>query len=249
MSEYATGKEPMERPTRLIVNADDFGISPGVNRGIIAAHEHGIVTSSSLMVRWPAAAEAAAYGRMHPELSIGLHIDLCEWEYRDERWAPCYEVVPPGDAVALQREIQHQLHAFRELLGYDPAHIDSHQHVHLEEPVSTIARATADEIGVPLRHFSRQITYRGDFYGQTGKGLPYPEGITVERLLYLFAALPPGVTELGCHPGLDADVDSMYRTERGDEVRTLCDPAVRAAIVAGGIQLCSFATIAETTDG
>lgn len=47
----------------LIVNADDFGQSPGVNRGIIEAHEHGIVTSASLMVRWPAATEAAAYGR------------------------------------------------------------------------------------------------------------------------------------------------------------------------------------------
>ena len=48
---------------RLIVNADDFGQSPGVNRGIIEAHQHGIVTSASLMVSWPAAAEAAAYGR------------------------------------------------------------------------------------------------------------------------------------------------------------------------------------------
>jgi len=47
----------------LIVNADDFGQSQGVNRGVIAAHEHGIVTSASLMVRWPAAIEAAA---IHP---------------------------------------------------------------------------------------------------------------------------------------------------------------------------------------
>ncbi|MGA2658858.1 MAG: ChbG/HpnK family deacetylase, partial [Verrucomicrobiota bacterium] len=53
----------------LIVNADDFGLDPGVNRGIIKSHEYGIVTSASLMVRWPAAAEAAAYAREHPELS------------------------------------------------------------------------------------------------------------------------------------------------------------------------------------
>jgi predicted glycoside hydrolase/deacetylase ChbG (UPF0249 family) len=43
----------------LIVNADDFGQSAGINRGIIAAHEQGMVTSASLMVRWPAAHEAA----------------------------------------------------------------------------------------------------------------------------------------------------------------------------------------------
>ena len=47
----------------VIINADDFGQSPGINRGVIQAHEQGLVTSASLMVRWPAAAEAAAYGR------------------------------------------------------------------------------------------------------------------------------------------------------------------------------------------
>src|SRR5262249_22921163 len=60
----------------LIVNADDFGRSAGVNRGIIQAHEQGIVTSASLMVHWPAAREAAEYGRGRPGLSLGLHFDL-----------------------------------------------------------------------------------------------------------------------------------------------------------------------------
>src|SRR5206468_2930594 len=58
----------------VVVNADDLGLSPGVNRGIIEAHERGIVTSASLMVRWPAAAEAAAYARSRPQLGVGLHL-------------------------------------------------------------------------------------------------------------------------------------------------------------------------------
>ena len=62
----------------LIVNADDFGQSHGVNRGIMQAHRRGIVTSASLMVRWLAASEAAAYAREHPSLSLGLHVDLGE---------------------------------------------------------------------------------------------------------------------------------------------------------------------------
>jgi predicted glycoside hydrolase/deacetylase ChbG (UPF0249 family) len=61
----------------LIITADDFGRSPGVNRGIIAASEGGIVTSASLMVRWPAAA-GAAYARERPDLALGLHFDLGE---------------------------------------------------------------------------------------------------------------------------------------------------------------------------
>src|SRR5437870_11469633 len=116
----------------LIVNADDFGQSPGVNRGIIEAHEHGIVTSTSLMVRWPAAAEAVEYVRKRPGFSLGLHIDLGEWVYRDENWTPLYQVVPLDDVAAVKEEISRQLAAFRNLAGRDPTHIDSHQHVHLQ---------------------------------------------------------------------------------------------------------------------
>src|ERR671917_44151 len=97
----------------LIVNADDFGRSPGVNRGIAEAHERGIVTSASLMVRWPAAAEAAAYGREHPNLGLGLHLDLGEWAYHDGNWVPVYGVVPADDAAAVAEEVARQLAVFR----------------------------------------------------------------------------------------------------------------------------------------
>ena len=77
----------------LVVNADDFGLAPGVNRGIIRAYEHGIVTSTSLMVRGAAAVDAGRYARLRPELAVGLHVDLGEWSYVDGDWAPEYEVV------------------------------------------------------------------------------------------------------------------------------------------------------------
>src|SRR5437879_9294179 len=92
----------------LLGNADDFGQSPGVNRGIIAAHERGIVTSASLMVRWPAAAAAAAYAREHPQLSVGLHLDLCEWAYSADNWVCRYEVVRLDDPAAVQAEVDRQ---------------------------------------------------------------------------------------------------------------------------------------------
>src|SRR5678809_1034131 len=115
----------------LIVNADDFGQSPGINRGIIEAHEHGIVTSTSLMTRWSAAGEAAAYAREHPTLSVGLHLDLGEWVYRDTGWVQLYTVIALDDRDAIQSEISRQLETFHALLGKLPDHINSHQHVHM----------------------------------------------------------------------------------------------------------------------
>ena len=228
----------------LIVNADDFGLSPGANRGIMGAHEHGIVTSASLMVRWPVAAEAAAYGREHPELSLGLHVDLGEWAYRDEAWVPVYEVVSVDDSAAVAYEVARQLATFHRLTGKNPTHIDSHQNVHVQEPVRSIVLAVASKLGVPVRGLSPEVRYCGHFYGQTAEGLPYLDGIRVDNLIRILMELPTGSTELGCHPGEADDLGSTYGKERKKELKVLCNPRVRAAIQLEGIELCSFTSLA-----
>lgn len=136
----------------LIVNADDFGQSLRINRGIIEAHERGIVTSASLMTRWVAAGEASLYAKDHPELSIGLHLDLGEWVHRAGAWEPLYTVVPLEDKSAIEREIARQLDTFRWLVGRDPTHMNSHQDVHMREPVRSIALQICESLGVPLRN-------------------------------------------------------------------------------------------------
>jgi predicted glycoside hydrolase/deacetylase ChbG (UPF0249 family) len=224
----------------LIVNADDFGQSHGVNRGIITAHHHGIVTSASLMVRWPAAPEAAAYAREHPSLSLGLHVDLGEKFFRAGEWWPVYTVVPLQDMAAISREVAHQLDVFRRLLGRDPSHIDSHQHVHLREPARAVLVETAQRLGIPLRHCCASVCYRGNFYGQTAEGHPLPGVISVEGLIHILETLPAGYTELGCHPADGCDLETMYRSERQEELKVLCDPKVRTAIQAMEIELRSF---------
>ncbi len=224
----------------LIVNADDFGQSSGVNRGIIAAHERGIVTSASLMVRWGAAAEAAAYGRKTSRLSLGLHLDFGEWACRDEVWMPVYEVVSTEDAGLVATEVERQLAAFRDLVGREPTHIDSHQHAHLREPVHSVVMEVARRLKVPVRHCDARLSYCGNFYGQMADGTPLPEILSVEGLLRILRELPPGVSELGCHPGDAGDLDTMYRDERAQEVRVLCDPRLRDALPGLGIELRSF---------
>lgn len=234
----------MTAVTYLIVNADDFGRSRGINQGVITAYERGILTSASLMVRWPAAKPAAAYGRAHPGLTVGLHVDLGEWVFVEGAWLPLYEVVPLDDERKVAGEVSRQLVDFRRLVGREPTHVDSHQHVHRREPVRSILLGIARQLGVPLRGYNRLVRYSGDFYGQTAEGLPLPGVITVERLIAIMKALPPGVTELGCHPGHGDDLDTIYRRERAEEVMVLCDARIRAAIDSLGIRLRSFSAVA-----
>jgi predicted glycoside hydrolase/deacetylase ChbG (UPF0249 family) len=233
---------------QLIVNADDFGQSPGVNQGIIEAHERGIVTSASLMVRWPNAPEAAAYSRVHPDLSLGLHLDLGEWAFRNETWVPLYEVTALDEGVAVADEVSRQLTAFRRLVGKYPTHIDSHQHVHLREPVRSVAIGSAQKLTVPLRHCSPEVNYCGDFYGQTSEGLSLPGSISAAGLIRIIAALPCGLTELSCHPSVANDLDTMYGSERVEELKVLCDPQVRAAVADMRIELRSFLEPGASTE-
>lgn len=230
----------MAAARRLIVNADDLGQSPGVNEGVLRGHDEGIVTSASLMVRWPAAVDAARAARSRPRLSVGLHVDLGEWRLEDDRWVSVYGVVSLADADAIRAEIVRQLAAFRRLVGHDPTHIDSHQHVHCQEPARSLLMAQARELGVPLRHFDPQTRYCGDFYGQDKQGRTLAKVLCAEHFIAILASLAPGVTELACHPAGFADLPTMYSGQRVIELGVLCDERVKQSIASLGIELCSF---------
>jgi predicted glycoside hydrolase/deacetylase ChbG (UPF0249 family) len=224
----------------LVVNADDFGRSDGVNAGVVDTHERGIVTSTSLMVRWPAARQAAAYARRTPALAVGLHVDLGEWRYDGDEWTPRYEVVDGDSEAEVRAEVVRQLEQYQQLCGHPPTHLDSHQHVHREAPLRDVLLATAARLGVPLRHFTPGITYEGAFYGEDNRGAANAGAVTPEALVGLIEGLRPGVTELCCHPASADDHETDYAAPRLAEHAALCDPRVREAIARGGVTLRSF---------
>jgi predicted glycoside hydrolase/deacetylase ChbG (UPF0249 family) len=229
------------KPRFLIVNADDFGMHPAVNQGILQAHAHGIVTSTSLMVLRPACDQAVRDAQSHPALALGLHLDLGEWVYRHNEWHPHYLVVNLQDPHAVRAEIQRQIDLFSERVGRLPTHLDSHQHVHRHEPVRSAARDAAERLQIPLRSETLAIQYCGAFYGQSNSGLSQPSRITAGALVEILRDLPGGLTELACHPA-DQLIPSSYSAERLLELDALCDPAPRAALAEYQIVLCSFAT-------
>jgi chitin disaccharide deacetylase len=220
----------------LIVNADDLGLSDGINAGVLRAHRDGIVTSASLMVRGPAAMRAAELATACPRLSIGLHLDIAEWERRDGSWRPVYLVVDADDERALRAEAERQLARFRALVGADPSHLDSHQHIHRDGAARSVAASLAAELGVPLRHMS-PARYCGAFYGHGRDGAVIPGALGVENLLAIVDGLGSGVHELCCHPAAALDFGGAYREPRLTELRTLCDPRVRAGVEERGVRL------------
>ena len=221
----------------LIVNADDFGASSGINRAVADCHVNGIVTSASLMVTASAAEEAAALARDHPALSIGLH-----WDVFGEEDRP----FDTDDVAAVRDEFARQLDAFHGLIGRAPTHVDSHQHVHRYEHLVAVFAELVEPLGVPLRGDGR-VRYVGGFYAQWEWGVTNLEHVHVpflERLLR--EEVGEGWTELGCHPGYPAPgFRSVYGDdERAAEARTLTDPHVRETIDELDVALVSYADYA-----
>lgn len=205
----------------LIVTADDFGLSPGVNRGILEAHRRGVLTSTSLMVLRPACEEAVALAREDPDLSVGLHLDLA----------------PAASDPAAVRD---QFVRFERALGRPPTHVDGHHDLHLRPEWLPQVLTYARRCGIPVRGRS-SVVRLGRFYGQWG-GRTHPEQTSVESLIEILrTGLGDGVTELICHPGyVDATLRSGYTREREAELATLCDPRVREAIRVAGARLVGF---------
>jgi hopanoid biosynthesis associated protein HpnK len=157
---------------QLIVNADDLGLTPAVNRGILRAFREGIVTSASLLVTGSGFEEAVALARQNPELDVGLHLALVE-----ERALLGREVLPtlvdetgrfPRTSAEfirravlgriswdlVEREIAAQIALFQQT-GLRLSHVNSHQHLHMLPPVfQIVSRLTRGMDNVWVRNSS-----------------------------------------------------------------------------------------------
>jgi predicted glycoside hydrolase/deacetylase ChbG (UPF0249 family) len=216
----------------LVVNGDDFGASRGINRGIMEAHQHGILTSASLMVNMPHSEEAAMLACDLPGLSVGLHLTLTTEEGE--------LIVDRTDFNECLTGLQRQLDLFQELIGELPTHLDSHHNVHRDPELLPHFLDLSRKYNLPLREYS-SVRYFSNFYGQWD-GETHLEQISVKSFIKMIETeIHEGFTELGCHPGyVDPDFQSIYSIERETELRTLCDPIIRNKLTELNIQLFGF---------
>jgi hypothetical protein len=244
---------------RLIVNADDFGLTRGVSRGILEAHDQGIVTSTTALVNRPI--DPALIEQLRASgLGVGLHLNLTlggpvsdprrvaslvDGEgrfFRDAR-----EVAVRADKDQARIELGNQIDAFRHIMGRFPTHLDSHHHVGRHQPILELVLDFARAIKAPVRSqdesvraAARRLGLRtpDHFMGESG---PEPYW-TAERTLEHLRTLPEGVTEFMTHPGYyDDDLAySRYGKQRDAERVGLSDPRARQMIERDGIRLTHF---------
>ncbi len=221
----------------LIINADDFGATEGINRAVAECHRAGTVTSASLMAVGDAAVHAAALARELPDLSVGLH-------WVGDR--PGVAVVDTEHEHAVALELERQLALFEELLGRRPSHLDSHHHLHREPAAMAVFKTAGFRLGVPVRE-DGSVRYVGGFYGQWEYGVTELEHVSVAALEgILREELADGWTEVACHPGyLTSELRSIYSQEREAELRTLTDPSVPRVIAELAIELGSYVDFAR----
>ena len=151
----------------VIFNADDFGISQGVNDAIFKAHTEGILNSTSLMINQDFAADAVQKAKQMPDLKIGLHINLTNQKPASNPDEIPLLVDKDGNfkngfvnlfilsffhPKALRQEayieIKSQIEKYLKT-GLKLDHLDSHRHIHLIPPIFKAVKQLAKEYNVP----------------------------------------------------------------------------------------------------
>jgi predicted glycoside hydrolase/deacetylase ChbG (UPF0249 family) len=292
---------------QLIVNADDFGLTENVNKGILDAHREGIVTSTTLLANGLAFEGAAAAGKRFPRLGIGVHLNLTEGMPVADA-SHIRTLVDRGGRLHLTparlwagiatgqvslSDIEFELRAQIKkviLAGIRPAHFDGHKHVHVLPPVSEVVLRLAREFRVPAvrcpmeqnapasgplrnrglskistvkqylvsrsvsglaKSFRKKLEQTGllsptHFYGLSQTG--FLDASAIRRILQ---NLPPGTSELMCHPGYrDVELErtgTRLLTQREIEIHALTATSVMNLVVAGGIRLCNYRDTVELT--
>jgi chitin disaccharide deacetylase len=187
----------------LIVNADDFGISEAINRGIVEAHERGIVTSTSIMATGPEFEHAIELARLHPSLAVGVHLVLTEHRPLTGASAAA-SLVRSGGAfephlrqllarrlrgrvsmAEVRCELDEQIRRVR-AAGIAINHLDGHQHVHVLPGIAQVVAELAAAHGIAaVRYPAERIR------GYMLRSVKHAQRVVEQAALSVFCASSP----------------------------------------------------------
>jgi predicted glycoside hydrolase/deacetylase ChbG (UPF0249 family) len=254
----------------LIVNADDFGISPEVTKGIIEAFTNGIVTDTSILICSPYA-EQAITSAFEVGLPVGVHIDFVTEFHLHNHHSDPKLVGPNGqlmrelnerefhnhidhsftcdELMSLRDEVRSQVNLFIQLTGQKPSHLDYHFGLHHINEIMAIYITIAEDYKIPVR-WGRQYAGKNPYamapkiFCDAFHGNPQT---TVDDFINLLEKQWDGVMEICCHPGYFTPgglVDSNNR-DREYELAILVDPRLKLELQARNIELVNYHFITE----
>lgn len=247
----------MSRPT-LIVVADDWGLSPEVDAGILDTVRCGTVTTADVLVNPPFASDAGPLEAAGA--AVGLHLNLTHG-------SPCAaaselpsltdgagrflaqreRLLARANLHEVQREWQRQVDCFRERVGHLPCHVSVHKQLHREDPrLLALAAEVARQCDAPLRTLDPAMRDHCRALGALttdgflGDVRPAPYW-TLARLQEQLGGIGGGITELMCHPGKDVKpIDGLwYLAERDVERETFCSAEARGLLAKFELAPCS----------
>lgn len=245
--------------TKLVINADDFGYSKGINLGIIEAHQNGVVSSTTMMTNMPGAAHAAALALENKGLGVGIHLVL-------DCGKPVHHDVPTlvnengiffkldqlfdhANPEDIEKELKSQIEKFLSF-GLTPTHLDGHHHIHGDERVYPIVEKLAQAYQLPIRKVSADPNHSSNLTLPTTDTFFhtfYGEDLQTNIILDLIDKSTSYKTaEIMCHPAFIDEpllTGSSYALPRVRELAILIDPAVRQQIVEKNVQLCTYKEI------
>ncbi len=249
---------------KLIVNADDFGYSPGVNTGIVDAYKNGIVSSTTMMANMYGFEDALKLHKEYPGLGVGAHLVLTSGkpltnlpkEFLDDNGEflrrPIYlddqnESIERDwlDGELIYKEWKAQLDKILDA-GFNVDHIDSHHHMHTHEQTRAAAKKISEEYKLPVRssYLDEKYFNSPDFVKLDGDGLLSNKNTDKQKFVELFDHITSfEIVELMVHP---AYVDfylmdnSSFNTARVYEHMWLTSDYIKGLLKERNIELVTY---------
>ncbi|BDR55465.1 ChbG/HpnK family deacetylase [Xylocopilactobacillus apis] len=254
---------------KIIVNADDFGMSEAFNYGVIKAFREGIVSSTSIMINQEAASHGISLLKEAPDLYVGLHVNLTTGNpVSDPKEIPSL-VKPDGSFIGSKdfkthkklfsykdalKETKAQINRFREMFGFYPTHIEPHSAMDDNSAQALIDCAKEYKIhtAVPLKgeyvqpspelYEQVESPVNEDYMSILDRGVQ-PEDFFNDRFGILKNENNGLITELHFHPGFVDQYILDHSTLTLPRVRdneTLCSEELKGWIIDHDIELISF---------
>lgn len=251
---------------RLIINADDFNLTPGVSRGILKAHDEGIVTSTTVLINLPLSGNTIREAEKRKKLGLGLHLNVTLMRplnrpsvirslvKSDGSFKRPSDYLQKSPSIKdLIKEYNSQIQLFQKSFEKKPDHLDTHHHLHDLPVFFQAVSYLAKKWKIPMR---RSRIFQMDRFAYETKRLKTTDYLfgnldarfywQKEPFMGVLENLPEGTGEIGCHPAfLDSELRriSSLQDARAIELKLFSDKKLRKTASELGVELIRFSEI------